>query len=112
MELNVWTGATLNSSKYDDASGKWTLEVTRRDGTKVTLNPSFVVFATGHSGEAVSADVRNDELTKAGGLISDCLLSLYRTSLNSRAKRSSKASFVTLLSILQEQTTEEKRLSS
>lgn len=52
MELNVWTSANLQSSSYDDKSGKWTLEVTKKDGSKKTLNPSFVVFATGHSGEA------------------------------------------------------------
>ncbi|PWN53375.1 flavin-binding monooxygenase-like protein [Violaceomyces palustris] len=52
MELNVWTSTKLESSEYDEASGKWTLKVTRGDGTQRTLTPKHLILATGHSGEA------------------------------------------------------------
>ncbi len=51
MELNVWTGATLTSSSYDKATKKWTVHITKSDGTQRELHPGFVVLATGHSGE-------------------------------------------------------------
>lgn len=63
MELNVWTSATLNSSKYDDAAGKWTLEIIRKDGSKRILSPSSVVLATGLAGDPVSYFYRKSKVT-------------------------------------------------
>ena len=51
MELNVWTGANIKSSSYDEAAGEWTYVITRSDGKERTLKPKHTVLATGHSGE-------------------------------------------------------------
>lgn len=49
MELNVWTGARIEKSRYDEASAEWHLGVTRADGTTRQLAPRHVVLATGMS---------------------------------------------------------------
>lgn len=55
LELNVWMKTEVQSLKYDDDKGQWTIELerTKPDGTKEsrTMKPKFVVQATGHSGE-------------------------------------------------------------
>ncbi|MGC0362371.1 putative flavoprotein involved in K+ transport [Rhodococcus sp. 27YEA15] len=51
MEINVWAGAELEESSYDDATQRWTLTVRRSDGTFRTLSPTDVVIATGVHGE-------------------------------------------------------------
>lgn len=51
MELNYWTNSVAESASFDEASGTWTIEVTR-DGKPVTLNPKQLVLATGMSGKA------------------------------------------------------------
>lgn len=53
MELNVWTKTTIENSSYDDVSKSWTLTLRRGDGSTRTLHPRHIVFATGHSGEAL-----------------------------------------------------------
>ena len=50
MELNYWTGTNCKSCDYDDAAGRWTVEV-ERDGEPLTLHPAHVVLATGMSGK-------------------------------------------------------------
>lgn len=50
LDLNVWTGSTLISSAHDPATGTWTLEIRRPDGTVRTLHPRHLVLATGISG--------------------------------------------------------------
>lgn len=49
MELNVWTGTTLLSSSYDDASRTWTAHI-RRDGVERTIRCKHLVAAIGVSG--------------------------------------------------------------
>ena len=51
MELNYWTKSTCESASYDEASGEWTVKVSR-DGEEVTLRPKQLVLATGMSGVA------------------------------------------------------------
>ncbi|KAK9475660.1 hypothetical protein V1514DRAFT_322927 [Lipomyces japonicus] len=51
LELNVWTESSLDSASYDDETDKWTVEITRKDGSKRTLHPNHIVQSTGHSGE-------------------------------------------------------------
>ncbi|KAK0549392.1 hypothetical protein OC846_004079 [Tilletia horrida] len=51
LELNVWTGATLESTTFDDAKSEWALKVKHSDGQARELRPRFLVQATGHSGE-------------------------------------------------------------
>jgi cation diffusion facilitator CzcD-associated flavoprotein CzcO len=49
MELNVWTGTTFGGGRYDDATGTWTAQVTRADGTQRTIRCPHLVLATGGS---------------------------------------------------------------
>ncbi|MGY3440679.1 MULTISPECIES: flavin-containing monooxygenase [unclassified Bradyrhizobium] len=50
MELNFWTGTEFLGGSYDDAHGRWTVELRRADGTTRTMQPRHVVMATGVSG--------------------------------------------------------------
>ncbi|MGF6427721.1 flavin-containing monooxygenase [Bradyrhizobium sp. Pha-3] len=50
MELNFWTGAEFVGGSYDDATGRWTVELRRADGTTRKIQPRHVVMATGVSG--------------------------------------------------------------
>ncbi|KIU51041.1 MULTISPECIES: NAD(P)/FAD-dependent oxidoreductase [Bradyrhizobium] len=50
MELNFWTGTEFIGGSYDDAQGRWTVELRRADGTTRTMRPRHVVMATGVSG--------------------------------------------------------------
>nr|WP_311538782.1 NAD(P)/FAD-dependent oxidoreductase [uncultured Bradyrhizobium sp.] len=50
MELNFWTGTEFVGGSYDDAQGRWTVELRRTDGTTRTMRPRHVVMATGVSG--------------------------------------------------------------
>lgn len=50
MELNFWTGTEFVGGSYDDAEGRWTVELRRADGTTRRLQPRHVVLATGVSG--------------------------------------------------------------
>ncbi|MCC8946032.1 putative flavoprotein involved in K+ transport [Bradyrhizobium sp. USDA 4532] len=50
MELNFWTGTEFVGGSYDDADGRWTVELRRADGTTRTMQPRHVVMATGVSG--------------------------------------------------------------
>ena len=49
MELNFWTGTEFVSGAYDEAQGRWTVEL-RRDGTMRRMQPRHIVMATGVSG--------------------------------------------------------------
>ncbi|KOS19463.1 putative indole-3-pyruvate monooxygenase [Escovopsis weberi] len=61
LELNVWMKTDLTDSKYDDATGEWTVTLTRRhaDGsTEVrTVRPRHIVQATGASGKKNMPDI-------------------------------------------------------
>ncbi|KAM5364395.1 hypothetical protein ACJA88_013036 [Fusarium oxysporum] len=52
MDLNIWANSTLDgkTAVYDEDEGKWTLTVTRQDGTKLILHPRHLMIATGISG--------------------------------------------------------------
>ncbi len=49
MEINIWNSTEFTAGDYDEASGQWSLQVKRPDGTTRTLKPRHVVFATGVS---------------------------------------------------------------
>ncbi|BCS01088.1 uncharacterized protein AKAW2_51429S [Aspergillus luchuensis] len=55
LELNVWTKTDIKGSSWDNDGKQWTLDLQRRkeDGTveNRTLNPRYIVQATGHSGK-------------------------------------------------------------
>ena len=50
MEINYWTRSEVEKATYDEATGKWRVEV-NRDGEKVVLEPTQLVMATGMSGK-------------------------------------------------------------
>lgn len=49
MELDYWTSTEARSAQFDEATGTWTVEVTR-DGSGLVLKPTHLVLATGMSG--------------------------------------------------------------
>lgn len=55
LELNVWTGTTVESAHWDGARKRWSVEVRRKHGNGSvetrTLHPRHIVQATGHSGQ-------------------------------------------------------------
>ncbi len=50
MEVPYWSSTTATSARFDDATGRWTVELDR-DGEQVTLQPTQLVLATGMSGK-------------------------------------------------------------
>jgi cation diffusion facilitator CzcD-associated flavoprotein CzcO len=50
LNINVWTSTEFVSGSYDDAEGRWTIQVRREDGTIRELRPRHVVIATGGAG--------------------------------------------------------------
>ncbi|MGK2867665.1 MAG: NAD(P)-binding domain-containing protein [Mycobacterium sp.] len=50
MEVPYWSKTTCLSAEFDDAEGRWTVEVDR-DGERLTLHPAQLVLATGMSGK-------------------------------------------------------------
>ena len=50
MELNYWTGTEFEGGTYDQAEGRWSVQLRRADGSKRELHPRHVVLATGVSG--------------------------------------------------------------
>ncbi|WP_432545839.1 flavin-containing monooxygenase [Kineococcus sp. SYSU DK004] len=51
LDLPVWTGTTASNVHYDEAQGRWSLDVVRPDGSERSLNVKHLVFATGMNGE-------------------------------------------------------------
>ncbi|MGB3604207.1 NAD(P)/FAD-dependent oxidoreductase [Gordonia sp. (in: high G+C Gram-positive bacteria)] len=51
MEVPYWSRTECQSATYDEAAGRWTVEVVR-DGEPMTLYPTQLVLATGMSGKA------------------------------------------------------------
>jgi cation diffusion facilitator CzcD-associated flavoprotein CzcO len=51
MELNVWTKTELRQGVYDESAARWTINLSRADGSLRTIRPVHVVLATGVLGE-------------------------------------------------------------
>jgi cation diffusion facilitator CzcD-associated flavoprotein CzcO len=51
MELNVWAGAELLDSSYDENAKRWTVGVRRSDGSERVVHPAHIVLATGSVGD-------------------------------------------------------------
>jgi putative flavoprotein involved in K+ transport len=49
LELNCWTRTELTSGSWDEGSQRWTVELTREDGSVRTMQPRHLVFACGVS---------------------------------------------------------------
>ncbi|WP_433504868.1 flavin-containing monooxygenase [Pseudonocardia halophobica] len=56
LRLNAWTRTEVEKATYDEAEGRWTVQL-RQDGTERTLHPTHLVFATGLSGLPHTPDV-------------------------------------------------------
>ena len=73
MELNVWTGTELRASDYDAALGRWSVSLTRPDGSTRVVHPRHLVMATGVSGtepnipEIAGADTFSGMLSHSQG---------------------------------------------
>lgn len=50
MEVPYWSRTECTSAAYDEAAGRWTVELVR-DGEPMTLHPTQLVLATGMSGK-------------------------------------------------------------
>lgn len=50
MELNYWTATEFRGGTYDEAEERWSVPLTRPDGTERELHPRHIVLATGVSG--------------------------------------------------------------
>lgn len=89
MDLNIWTNSQVDGTGavYDEERGRWTISVTRGDGTKNILYPRHLMIATGISGTLPNIpDVPGiAEFEKNGGLVVHS--SRYRTGPDSRGKR-------------------------
>ncbi|WP_026918181.1 NAD(P)-binding domain-containing protein [Gordonia shandongensis] len=51
MEVPYWSRTECTSASYDEAAGRWTVDLVR-DGEPMTLHPTQLVLATGMSGKA------------------------------------------------------------
>ncbi|MFJ3667426.1 FAD-dependent oxidoreductase [Streptomyces sp. NPDC090106] len=61
LDLDLWTGTTVHSATYDEAEGRWTVELDH-DGERRTLRPQHLVFATGKDGIPRRPAVEGEEL--------------------------------------------------
>ena len=50
MEVPYWSSTTATRATYDEAAGRWTVEL-ERQGETITLHPTHLVMATGMSGK-------------------------------------------------------------
>lgn len=64
MELKIWSSTQMETATYDDATNRWTVRVTKSDGTVRELHPSHVVFANGLNGNPVVPDFPGQESFK------------------------------------------------
>lgn len=51
LDLAVWNSTTVENAHFDENTGRWTIDVVRADGTRRTMTPEHLVFATGMNGE-------------------------------------------------------------
>lgn len=61
LDLAVWTGATADSVKFDDVSRRWDVDVLRLDGSRRTVTPRHLVFATGMNAAPQIPDLPGQE---------------------------------------------------
>ncbi|EXJ71205.1 uncharacterized protein A1O5_06199 [Cladophialophora psammophila CBS 110553] len=89
MDLNVWTNSQIDGENavYDERQGRWTVSVTRGDGSKHILHPRHLMIATGISGSLpnVPQVPGMTEFEKNGGLVVHS--SRHRTGPDWKGKR-------------------------
>lgn len=57
MELNCWTDTSLVSGDHDAETGIWSLQLETGDGSKRSVRPRHMIFATGVSAIPVTPDL-------------------------------------------------------
>ena len=57
MDLNVWTSTALEAGSYDEQTGRWSIELSKSDGTTRSVKPHHLVFATGVSSIPVTPEM-------------------------------------------------------
>jgi cation diffusion facilitator CzcD-associated flavoprotein CzcO len=83
MELNVWTGTTLTSARFDEERGQWTAQLASPDGER-TLTTPHLVLATG----SVSGTPRMPRLPGLDAFAGEVMHSSHFTSgVDYRGKR-------------------------
>jgi putative flavoprotein involved in K+ transport len=50
LDLAVWTSSRAENVHFDEALGRWTLDVVRADGSRRHMTPNHLVMATGMNG--------------------------------------------------------------
>lgn len=83
LDLNVWTGTSLERASYSEDTGRWTIELRRPGGEVRTLHPRHLVLAIGVFGEA-----RRISLPGAGEFQGDIITSQeYRSDPDAADRR-------------------------
>ncbi|HCZ00115.1 MAG: monooxygenase [Rhodobacterales bacterium RIFCSPHIGHO2_02_FULL_62_130] len=55
MECNVWNKTAFLGADYDDATGLWTVRLTRADGSERVMRPKHLIMANGVAGRPLLA---------------------------------------------------------
>jgi putative flavoprotein involved in K+ transport len=83
LDLNVWTGTSLERASYSEDARRWTIELRRADGEVRTLHPRHLVLAIGVFGEA-----RRISLPGAGNFRGEIITSQeYRSDPDAAGRR-------------------------
>jgi putative flavoprotein involved in K+ transport len=53
LDLPVWTGSRAENIQFNDAIGRWTLDVVRPDASRRQLTPAHLVLAVGNNAEPI-----------------------------------------------------------
>jgi putative flavoprotein involved in K+ transport len=65
MEINFWTGTELIGASYDDASGRWSVELRSGNSRRRSVSPKHLIFANGLVGAPNMPDLPGLEDFKA-----------------------------------------------
>jgi putative flavoprotein involved in K+ transport len=61
LDLAVWMGSRVENVYFDDDAGRWSVHVIRPDGSRRSMSPGHLVFATGINGEPFLPDLPGQE---------------------------------------------------
>ena len=61
LDLAVWTGSRAENVHYNEDAQRWSLDVTRPDGSRRRLTPEHLVLATGNNAEPIRPQLPGQE---------------------------------------------------